>query len=551
MPLRSLPRISSCLAFLLVIFLLLPIKDEILAQQAHNEPLKSQAVVRANTRLVIVDVVATDAKGQPVKDLEPKDFSVFENGKQQKISDFAFHHPGELRTAAAQQLPPHVVTNAPKFRAGSLNVILFDSVNGDFSEHAYAKDQLLKFLSSSDLAQPMAIFALETQLKLLHDFSTDAPDLKASVVRYKPAGHSTMTESIESRASVFSNAGNFHTSQRDIETTLNQLNALAKILRGYPGRKNLIWLSESFPLNLFPESVLQNSMSSSDLGSANGRPVKDPAGASTLENLEAAAPFKSYAALVKKVSDALMDAQVAVYPVDAGALSRDSHMSAQHTMNDMAAWTGGEAFINRNDLALSMRTSIDDGSTYYTLEYYPENKKWDGQFRAIHIKTDRPGVKLRYRLGYYAIDPEKINKDEADKLAETVSRAMEFDTPAYTSVRFEAGVLPPSDKSKKVVVNFAIDPHTVSFEHKSDGLEHAKVGCVVWAYGKDREKPIMAKEVTQDAGLKPEVYAQLMQQYFPCKQQIELKPGTYTLRLAVIDRTTNLLGTTNAQITLP
>jgi VWFA-related protein len=541
-------RLASRLAFLFAIFLLCSAKHETWAQQSQDEALRSPEVVRTNTRLVIVDVVATDAKGQPVKDLEAKDFSAFENGKQQKISDFAFHHPGQTRTVARQQLPPHVVSNTPQFQPGSMNVILFDSVNGDFSEHAYAKDELVKFLSSSDLGQPLAIFALESQLKLLHDFSIDAPELKASVARYKPPVHSAMTESIESRASAFSNEGNFHTSERDIETTLNQLNALAKILKGYPGRKNLIWLSESFPLNLFPETSLRNSIMGPDLKSAEG---SGSGGASTMENLQTSLPSRNYAALVKKVSDALMDAQVAVYPVDAGALGRDSHMTAQHTMNDMAAWTGGEAFINRNDLAVSMRTSIDDGSTYYTLEYYPDNKKWDGQFRAIQIKADRPGVKLRYRLGYYAIDPEKLNKDESDKLAETVSRAMEFDTPAYTSVRFEAGVVPPSDKNKKVVVNFAIDPHTISFQHKSDGLEHARVGCVVWAYGKDKQKPTTAKEATRDAGLKPEVYQQLMKQYFPCKQEIELKPGTYTLRLAVIDRTTNQLGTTNAQITLP
>ena len=245
-----------------------------------------------------------------------------------------------------------------------------------------------------------------------------------------------------------------------------------------------------------------------------------------------------------------MDAQVAIYPVDAGALGRDSHMSAQHTMNDMSAWTGGEAFINRNDLAVSMRTSIDDGSTYYTLEYYPDNKKWDGEFRVIRIKTDRPGVKLRYRPGYYAVDPEKLQKEAAHNLAETVSRAMEFDTPAYTAVRFEAGVLPPSDKNKKVVVNFAIDPHTISFQHNSDGLEHANVSCVVWAYGKDKDKPNRAKEVTQSAQLKPEVYQQLMKQYFPCRQEIALKPGSYTLKLAVIDRTTNLIGTANTPITV-
>jgi VWFA-related protein len=518
-------------------------------QSSHTLP-----VIKTNTRLVIVDVVATDAKGQPVKDLEPKDFSVFENGKQQKISDFAFHHPGQMRTVAAQQLPPHVVSNAPQFQGGSMNVILFDTVNGDFAEHAYAKDQLVKFLSSSELNQPLAIFALESQLRLLHDFSTNAAELKASIASYTPPGQRSLTESIESRASVFSNAGNFHTTERGIETTLNQLNALAKILKGYPGRKNLIWLSESFPLNLFPETSLKNSWNGQDLPRVEHAGGTDPAnqnGPSVFENLQKSRPFSSYSALLKKVSDALMDAQVAVYPVDAGALGRDSHMTAQHTMNDMAAWTGGEAFINRNDLALSMRTSIDDGSTYYTLEYYPDNRKWDGEFRAIQIKADRPGVKLRYRLGYYAVDPEKVNKDETNKLADTVSRAMEFDTPAYTSVRFEAGVLPPSGKNKKVVVNFAIDPRTVSFEHKSDGLEYANVGCVVWAYSKDKQKPIMAKEVTQSAGLKPEVYQQLMKQYFPCKQEIELKPGTYTLRLAVIDRTTSLLGTTNAQITLP
>ena len=520
---------------------------DVLAQNAQEGVYQSQEVLRANTRLVVVDVVVTESKGQPVKDLRAQDFTVLENGTQQKISDFTFHHPGESEVLPQPKLAPNVVSNAPQFRSGSLNVVLFDSVNGDLTAHAYAKDQLVQFLSSGELGQPLAIFALQSQIKLLHDFTTDSAALKESVQHYKPPVQSSQTESLESRASAFSNQGNYHTNERDIETTLNQLNALAKILKGYPGRKNLIWLSESFPLSLFPETTLRSSMSGQDLRSAE----TSSGGPSTFENLQTSAPFKSYAALVRKVADALMDAQVAVYPVDAGALGRDSHLAAQHTMNDVAAWTGGEAFINRNDLAASMRTSIDDGSIYYTLEYYPSNKKWNGEFRSIQVKTDRPGVKLRYRLGYYAVDPEKLNKEESDKLAETVSRAMEFDTPSYTAVRFQAGVMPPSEKNKKVVVNFAIDPHSLSFEHRSDGLEHAKVGCVVWAYGKDKEKPTMSKEVTQDAGLKPDVYKQLMSQYFPCKQEIDLKPGNYTLRLAVIDRTTNLIGTANAPVTIP
>lgn len=536
--------LSLCLAFILLFAL--SNKTDMFAQNPQEGVYQSQAVLRANTRLVVVDVVATDNKGQPVKDLQAKDFTVLENGTQQKVSDFTFHHPGEAQVLPPAKLAPNVVSNIPQFKSASLNVVLFDTVNGDLTAHAYAQDQLIKFLGSSELSQPLAIFALQNQVKLLHDFTTDGAALKESVQHYKPPVQSNQTESFESRESAFSNQGNYHTNDRDIETTLNQLNVLAKILKGYPGRKNLIWLSESFPLSLFPETTLKNSMGVQDLRSA-----ETSGGPSTFENLQTSAPFKSYAELVRKVADALMDAQVAVYPVDAGALGRDSHLAAQHTMNDVAAWTGGEAFINRNDLAASMHTSIDDGSTYYTLEYYPSNKKWDGGFRSIQVKTDRPGMKLRYRLGYYAVDPEKENKDETDKLAETVSRAMEFDTPSYTAVRFQAGVVPPSEKNKKVLINFAIDPHTVSFEHRSDGLEHAKVGCVVWAYGKDKEKPTMSKEAMQNAGLKPEVYKQLMSQYFPCKQEIDLKPGTYTLRLAVIDRTTNQIGTANAPVTVP
>src|SRR5579864_3143045 len=154
-----------------------------------NQPqdvMQSNQTLRTNTRLVVVDVVATDSKGQPVTDLKASDFTLLEDGKPQKISGFNFEHPGAVAPSVQAQLPPSVVTNAPKFQSNSLNVILFDTVNGDFAEHAYARDQLLKFLNSAELGRPVAIFALQAQLKLLHDFTTDASILKASVEKFKP-----------------------------------------------------------------------------------------------------------------------------------------------------------------------------------------------------------------------------------------------------------------------------------------------------------------------------------------------------------------------------
>src|SRR5271157_3206371 len=55
----------------------------------------SPQVIRTESNLVLVDVVATDKKGGYIKDLDAKDFQVFEDNKQQAISSFA-------RGAAAQ-----------------------------------------------------------------------------------------------------------------------------------------------------------------------------------------------------------------------------------------------------------------------------------------------------------------------------------------------------------------------------------------------------------------------------------------------------------------
>ena len=340
-----------------------------------------------------------DGNGKPVTNLSVDDFKILENGRPQRVANFSFHQPAAQVASRTVSLPPDIVTNMPAYTASSMNLILFDSANGDASEHAYARDELLKFLSTTEIHEPLAIFALHTDLKLLHDFTTDRQALRTAVAAYKPPASFQSGESIQSRASAFSNNGNFHTNQRNIETTLNQLNALAKVLIGYPGRKNLIWLSESFPSYLFPDIGTQLNMSGQDLRSAGN-------GANAKENAQNGLDSKSYAALVKKVSDALMNAHVAIYPVDAGGLSRDDRLAAQHTMNDMASWTGGRAFINRNDIALGMKNSLEDGSVYYTLEYYPDNKQWDGQFRAIKVSVNRPGITLRYREGYYAVDPE-------------------------------------------------------------------------------------------------------------------------------------------------
>src|SRR5260370_7549668 len=130
----------------------------------------------------------------------------------------------------------------------------------------------------------------------------------------------------------------------------------------------------------------------------------------------------------------MTNGQVAVYPVDSTALTKDDHLAAQHTMNNLADSTGGRAFYNRNDLIVELRTSLEDGASYYTLSYYPDNKNWDGKFRVIAVTSTRPGLSLRYWIDYYAVGPEARAKEESRMVRQDFTPPLTSDPPSILTV---------------------------------------------------------------------------------------------------------------------
>ena len=198
--------------------------------------------------------------------------------------------------------------------------------------------------------------------------------------------------------------------------TLGALAQIGQYLSGIPGRKNLIWVSESFPISIAPDPDTGNN---------------------------AFAGIRNYTDQVKTVANALTDAQVAVYPMDVRGLQANQSLSAsqninlpesrmtgpamagrlnhedtellqaQGTMDELAQDTGGKACKNSNDLAGCVMTALKDSSSYYELSFYPQNVNWDGRFHKIVVKTSRPGVKLTYRRGYYALDAAFAREETA------------------------------------------------------------------------------------------------------------------------------------------
>lgn len=488
-------------------------------QQPGSQVYQSSSVLRATTRLVILDVVATDNQGQPVSDLKAEDFTVLEDGKPQQFIDFSFQHPGSI-IAAMPRLAPHVVSNAPLYpSASSLNIILLDAINTDFSSHAYAQDMLIRYFDSSPAIQPTAVYALDGKLMMLHDFTTDTKALRDVLAHFKPTGPTHIPD-VYAAASPFTRSGSYQVSDHSRNVTFNAMRFLAHSLTGKPGRKNLIWLSEGFPLSLYPDVTM---------------------GAQAFEMVD-------FSPLVEKIADELMSAQVALYPIDAAGVTVNDRFSPLTAMMSMAERTGGKTFFNRNDIDQGVRTSIDDGSTYYNMQYYPQNKKWDERFRKIEVKVDRPNVHLQYREGYYAIQPDSNLREDSTSSARDLGRALMLDAPNSTGVLFQAALDPPSEKSQnKPVVSFGIDPHTIAFQRGADGLMHGEFGCVVWAYHGGGE-PIQFESVSVKADLKPDVYEQVMKSLLPCHRSLDLKRGDYTLRLGVVDRQTQLIGTASMSV---
>jgi VWFA-related protein len=555
-----------------------PPKDAPAVAQAQQPAYETSTVLKVKSRLVVVDVVARDGKGVAITDLKQEDFTVLEDGKEQKLRIFSFQHPDDSVAAASPQAPANgmnVVDNLPHFQAGrALNVVLLDALNTSRLNQVSMRQAMIKFLETLPANEPIAVYLLSDRIHLLQDFTTDPAVLKNVVRSFKGSNSPLLTVSADgspiapvlpgvaqslppqmaAQIKEFQDQMTVDATDQRVQATLAALNTLSRTLSGYPGRKNLIWLSETFPFDVMLTSI---------------------SGRSSLNS-------RNYSPAIARTGNMLSDSQVAIYPLDARGLAgtgifnvanevnqngatlrgsmgsqmdreSDDRMAAHGTMNDLADRTGGRAFYNRNDLDGALRDSITDGSTYYTLGYYPENKDWNGGFRNIQVKLKRGGVKLRYRIGYFAVDTAAFAKLNPKQQDQEFDDALSLNVPISTALPFQALVMPPSAKTQnKMIVNYHVDPHALSFEASNDGLQAVNMECAVRVFPKKNlDKPIATEAQKMGGALNADAYAKIMKGFFPCRDQLALQPGDYLLRLGVRDNVTGLIGTANASLTIP
>ncbi len=345
---------------------------------AHDET----PLFRTTTRVVEVTVQADWSARAQARQLALGDLQLFDNNQLQTIKTFEPAGPADPQGAAFGREPAH--------RAARRSILLFDALNTSWTDQAYARHQAAKALEQVPPGETVAIFLLGNGLRLVQDFSSDRAALQALIRRLSGeapkdgsiAGDNPFSAALPTftaRARSDSTYAAWAQRQRILQT-FSALRIIARIMKGVPGQKNLLWLSAAFPLRI-------------------GMDEMDAAGGSAVEsfNNEAVATTRDLSA-----------ANVTIYPIDARGLTVSSRAWINiSSMIELASLTGGKAFYNTNDLASMIRAAMEGSREGYVLTYSPAGPREDGKFHTIRLRCGLRGVHLRYRQGYWADTPAK------------------------------------------------------------------------------------------------------------------------------------------------
>ena len=142
-------------------------------QKQQKSPQESVPKFYSGSRLVVVDVVATDQNGNLIGGLGKDDFTILEDGKPQPLRSFEPHVPARQGTVPDLHLGPNEFTNFPKQATNSaVNVVLFDILNTPVEDQLYARQQMVDFVKTLPRVERVALFTLNDELKMVAGFTT-------------------------------------------------------------------------------------------------------------------------------------------------------------------------------------------------------------------------------------------------------------------------------------------------------------------------------------------------------------------------------------------
>jgi VWFA-related protein len=546
---------------------------------------------RVTAREVLLDVLVIDKT---------------EEGESQVIRRVDEHHAMDAadlsKLTALPQLPPNTFSNYTPVRNSNASIVLLlDAMDSPIEAQMVMREQLIKFLKNMQPGPPVAIFQLDTEMRLIQGFTTDPKALLAAAESKRD-----MPSLAKPTAAPRSYGGDALYRRVLMGNLRDGMRMMGSYLAGYPGRKNLIWFTGRIPMTR--------------LGQGFGNPFGDGMTVSDSEGES------------KELTDVLSVSRIAVYPVDTFGLVAEPGFSAASArggmpamrggtrgipgfnnhanMDEIAEQTGGKAYYNTNDFTRVIGDVARTSSNYYTVAYATTNTKWNGEFRKIKITVDRPDVQLLHKEGYYAYSLDKreqsgiaaIEKREAAAAEQQQGGEAQTDQPPAgaqnpgtsadgaqlgatvhhsskggfdaamalgaippTEIVFGARVQPDSNTEKlnknaampkdnflkpewqhKPFRNYTIlydaDLHRARFTRTPDGMRHGSFEFVAMVYTAEGEAVNSIIE-TAELNVSADRYRELLVSGLQMKEEIAIPvKGNFFLRLGVHDKEGDQVG---------
>jgi VWFA-related protein len=310
-----------------------------------------------------LDVVVSGHDGKAVAGLQQQDFSVYLDKEPQPITGFR-----AVAASSADAAPVQII-------------LLVDTVNTRFSNVAYERQQIDRFLKQNEgkLSQPITLVILSDTSVQISQPSQDGNQL---------AG--VLDKAATAIREVRRNTG-FYGWTEQFQISASALQRLAAFEQTRPGRKLLIWISPGWPLLSGPEVQLSG---------------KDQQNLfNTLVSLSASL---RQARITLSSVDPLGTEDAISYQTDfyqeftKGVTSARNMQIGNLALQVLALQSGGRVLNASNDVTAQIALAASDAACFYTLKINSPPSERPNEYRAISVSVDKPGLKARTRTGYYA-----------------------------------------------------------------------------------------------------------------------------------------------------
>lgn len=531
-------------------------------------------VVKIRTDLVQIDVTVTDRDDHPIKGLRAEDFEIFQNGKKQPISNFAFISSSTTTNTAAQAPatstpkgvavlpPPMAIRTAAVHRTIALVV---DDLSLSWTSTLSVQHALRKFVDNE--MQPgdlVAIIRTGAGIGALQQFTNDKRQLYAAIERVKynslGSGHVAAFAPLEGKNEIenspqFAGLDAQNQAMEDFKSSImatGTLGALNFILRGMaelPGRKSIILFSDG--LALFTKDA-NGDRDSTRVYDAMRRLVERANRASVVINT-----IDSRGLVVTSLTAADNGrGRNAAQLTNIESQRAQQIADTQEGLLYLAKETGGRTVRNNNDIAGGVRSIVDDQS-YYLIGYVPDDETFEpgiggiAKYNNLSVKVNRPGVLVRYRQGFIG-SPDSGRTSPAVPIGKKLEYALTSPF-ALSEITLRLNALfHYTQKDGSYIRNILhIRGADLTASDAPNGKKNIAFDVLAMTLG-DNGNPIQQLSKGFSVDLTKEQYAEIARTgfvydfVFPIK-----KSGAYQMRIAIRDRKTQKVGSANQFVDVP